>query len=113
MARARSPSSIEAEKLYQDGMKLVDIAKKIGVPDSTVRRWKSTQKWDESEGEQSKKKEPNARIRRNRTLGNQKERREGIRMLLAMSHLPRKEIKMQKLMGLIPKYTGTPWMMKN
>ena len=57
MARARSPSSIEAEKLYQDGMKLVDIAKKIGVPDSTVRRWKSTQKWDESEGEQSKKKE--------------------------------------------------------
>lgn len=57
MARARSPSSIEAERLYQDGMKLVDIAKKIGVPDSTVRRWKSTQKWDESEGEQSKKKE--------------------------------------------------------
>ena len=46
MARARSPSSIEAERLYQDGMKLVDIAKKIGVPDSTVRRWKSTQKWD-------------------------------------------------------------------
>ena len=46
MARARSPCSIEAEKLYQKGMKLVDIAKKIGVPDSTVRRWKSTQKWD-------------------------------------------------------------------
>lgn len=57
MARARSPSSIEAEKLYQGGMKLVDIAKKIGVPDSTVRRWKSTQKWDENRIEQSKKKE--------------------------------------------------------
>ena len=78
MARARSPSSIEAEKLYQDGMKLVDIAKKIGVPDSTVRRWKSTQKWDESEGEQSKKKEtersdkkkPNARKPKGAPIGN-------------------------------------------
>ena len=102
MARARSPSSIEAEKLYQEGMKLVDIAKKIGVPDSTVRRWKSTQKWDENKANRVKKKKPNVRIRRNRTLGNQKGRREGIRMLLAMSHLLRKEIKMQKLMGLIP-----------
>lgn len=78
MARARSPSSIEAERLYQDGMKLVDIAKKIGVPDSTVRRWKSTQKWDESEGEQSKKKEtersdkkkPNARKPKGAPRGN-------------------------------------------
>ena len=57
MARARSPCSIEAEKLYQKGMKLVDIAKKIGVPDSTVRRWKSTQKWDGNKSGQGKKKE--------------------------------------------------------
>lgn len=78
MARARSPSSIEAEKLYQDGMKLVDIAKKIGVPDSTVRRWKSTQKWDENKSEQSKKKEtersdkkkPNARKSKGAPRGN-------------------------------------------
>lgn len=45
--RARSPDSIKAEKMYQKGMKLIDIAKKLGVPDGTVRRWKSTQKWDE------------------------------------------------------------------
>ncbi len=57
MARARSPSSIEAEQLYHDGMKLVDIAKKLGVPASTVRRWKSTQKWDENKGERCKKKQ--------------------------------------------------------
>ena len=113
MARARSPSSIEAEKLYQDGMKLVDIAKKIGVPDSTVRRWKSTQKWDENKANRVKKKKPNVRIRRNRTLGNQKERREGIRMLLATPHLPLKEIKTQKHMEPIPRYTGIPWTMKN
>ena len=32
--------------MYKNGMKLVDIAKKLDVPASTVRRWKSTQNWD-------------------------------------------------------------------
>ena len=57
MARARCPNSIEAEKLYFSGMKLVEIAKKLDVPEGTVRRWKSTQKWGackESKGERSK-----------------------------------------------------------
>ena len=78
MARARSPSSIQAEQLYHEGMKLVDIAKKLGVPDGTVRRWKSTQKWDDSEAEQGKKKEtersdkkkPNARKPKGAPKGN-------------------------------------------
>ena len=48
MPRARSPDSIEAEKLYKSGMALVDIAKKLGKPEGTVRRWKSTQKWDDN-----------------------------------------------------------------
>lgn len=64
MARARSPDSIEAEKLYQSGMKLVDIAKKLGKPDSTVRRWKSDQKWEVPEkkkNERSEKKKANVR----------------------------------------------------
>lgn len=33
MARARSPDSIEAEKMYRSGMKLVEIAEKLGVPE--------------------------------------------------------------------------------
>lgn len=57
MARVRSPNSIEAEQLYREGMKLVDIAKKFGVPASTVRRWKSTQKWDDNNPDQCKKKQ--------------------------------------------------------
>jgi len=78
MARARSPDSIEAEKLYHEGMKLVDIAKKLGVPDSTVRRWKSTQNWDEEDGqgrkkqsERSEKAKANARKPRGAPKGNQ------------------------------------------
>lgn len=59
MPRARSPDSIEAEKLYRSGMALVKIAKQLGKPEGTVRRWKSTQKWDDNskkkQGERSQK----------------------------------------------------------
>lgn len=65
MARARSPNSIEAEEMYKNGMKLVDIAKKLDVPASTVRRWKSTQNWDgdtkKKKNERSQKKKTSAR----------------------------------------------------
>lgn len=55
MPRERSPDSIKAEKLYNSGMSLVDIAKKLGKPPGTVRRWKSSQNWDgESERSDSK-----------------------------------------------------------
>lgn len=66
MARARSPDSIEAEKMYCSGMKLVDIAKKLGKPDSTVRRWKCEQKWEaskKSKSERSEEKKANVRKR--------------------------------------------------
>lgn len=53
------------EEMYKNGMKLVDIAKKLDVPDSTVRRWKSTQNWDGKtkgkKNERSQKKKTNAR----------------------------------------------------
>ena len=53
MARQRSPDSIKAEELYRSGMNLVDIARELGKPEGTVRRWKSTQKWDEQKSERS------------------------------------------------------------
>lgn len=43
----------EAFKLYKSGMKLVEIASQLSVPDGTVRRWKCTYGWD---GERSDKK---------------------------------------------------------
>lgn len=55
MARSRSPDSIKAEELFHSGMSLVDIAKKLKKPEGTVRRWKSTQGWeDKSERSDSK-----------------------------------------------------------
>lgn len=36
----------EARKMYEAGKKLVEIAQALGVPPGTVRRWKSTYKWN-------------------------------------------------------------------
>lgn len=32
--------------MFLKGMKLIDIARQLGLPEGTVRRWKSTHKWD-------------------------------------------------------------------
>jgi phage terminase small subunit len=50
MARERSPARAESEKLYLDSkgtMKLVDIAAKLNLKDSQIRKWKSQDKWDD------------------------------------------------------------------
>lgn len=51
MGRPRSEKSIKAEEYYRLGWKLVEIAKRLEVPEGTVRRWKSTQGWDKEEPE--------------------------------------------------------------
>lgn len=57
MARGPNEKLEEAYKLYKAGMKLIDIANKLDVPPGTVRRWKSSYKWDgENQSERSEKK---------------------------------------------------------
>lgn len=46
MARAPDERVSKAHDLYKQGFKLVEIASQLNVPDGTVRRWKSTYKWD-------------------------------------------------------------------
>lgn len=53
MARAPNENIDKAYKLYKKGLKLVEIASQLNVPDSTVRRWKSTYKWDSEQCERS------------------------------------------------------------
>lgn len=55
MPRAPSEKMIEAEKLFNDGMAMVEIAKKLGVSDGTVRSWKNRYGW----GDKSKKNKRN------------------------------------------------------
>ena len=46
MARAPDPRIEQAKALYKKGMKLVEIASQLNLPEGTVRRWKCTYKWD-------------------------------------------------------------------
>lgn len=51
MARAPDERVSKAYELYKQGMKLVEIASQLNLPDGTVRRWKSTYKWDSERSE--------------------------------------------------------------
>ena len=51
MPRSPNEKMIEAEKMFHDGMAMVEIAKKLGVSDGTVRSWKNRYGW----GDKSKK----------------------------------------------------------
>ena len=46
MPRAASDKKRTAEKLFRAGMKLADIAKKLEIPEGTVRSWKNREGWD-------------------------------------------------------------------
>lgn len=46
MPRAPNEKAETAKQMYLEGQKMVDIAKALGVPDGTVRRWKKTYQWD-------------------------------------------------------------------
>lgn len=63
MPKAKNAKADEALALYRQGLKLVDIAKQLELPEGTVRRWKCTYKWDGGKTERSQPKKPNARKR--------------------------------------------------
>ena len=46
MARAPDKRIEKAKAMYLKGMKLVEIASQLNLPEGTVRRWKSTHRWD-------------------------------------------------------------------
>lgn len=46
MPRKPDERIIQAKELYLKGLKLVEIASQLSLPEGTVRRWKSTYKWD-------------------------------------------------------------------
>lgn len=60
MPRAPNPNIKQAEKMFLEGCKLIDIAKTLSIPEGTIRRWKSTYKWG-NDSERSHKNKPNVR----------------------------------------------------
>lgn len=54
MARTPDEQYDKAYKLFKTGMKLVEIASQLNLPEGTVRRWKSIHKWDSGRSERKK-----------------------------------------------------------
>ena len=61
MARAPDPRIEQAKAMYLQGAKLVEIASQLTLPEGTVRRWKSTHRW---ESERSDKKSERSKKRK-------------------------------------------------
>lgn len=64
MARAPDPRIEQAKAMYLQGMKLVEIANRLSLPEGTVRRWKCTHKWENERSDRSSNKKTNVRIRK-------------------------------------------------
>lgn len=46
VARAPDVRVVKAKELYESGLKLVEIASQLNVPEGTIRSWKNRNKWD-------------------------------------------------------------------
>ncbi len=67
MPRKPDERITQAKELYLKGMKLVEIASQLNLPEGTVRRWKSTHKW---ENERSDKKSERSERKKGGQPGN-------------------------------------------
>lgn len=68
MARVPDPRIEQAKAMYRKGIKLVEIASQLNLPEGTVRRWKCTHKWD---NERSDKKSERSQRKKGGQPGNQ------------------------------------------
>lgn len=59
MPRAKNAKAEVALNLYRQGVLLKDIAAQLGVPAGTVRRWKSTYKWDNERSQKESERSEN------------------------------------------------------
>lgn len=67
MAKKRNPKIDEAKQLYKNGMKLIDISKKLETAESTIRVWKNRYKWDSNDNETLQNKKRNVTKKNNKT----------------------------------------------
>ncbi len=73
MPRVPNDKIIEAQKLFNDGMAMVEIAKRLGVSDGTVRSWKNRYKWNNT----SKKNKCNVAKKKDKKSATSQKRKRG------------------------------------
>lgn len=88
MARAPDARAQQAKELFLSGMKLVDISRQLNVPEGTVRRWKSTYKW---ESERSDKKSERSERKRAKKTRKENPIAEEVRIVMENPELTEKQ----------------------
>lgn len=68
MARAPNQKAEQAKAMYLKGMKLVEIANRLDIPEGTVRRWKCTYKWDSERSDKKSERSEKKKQRENRAV---------------------------------------------
>lgn len=97
MARAPDPRIEKAKAMYLKGVKLVEIASQLNLPEGTVRRWKCTHKWD---SERSDKKSERSERKKGGPPGNKNAVNTGEFETLFFNTLNREEEQLTSMIGL-------------
>ena len=106
MARAPDPRIEKAKAMYLKGVKLVEIASQLNLPEGTVRRWKCTHKWDrersDKKSERSERKKGGQPGNKNATgpPGNKNAVKTGEFETLFFNTLNREEEQLTSMIGL-------------
>lgn len=73
MARAPDKRIEQAKAMYLKGMKLVEIASQLNLPEGTVRRWKSTHGWDNERSDKNNERSERKKERKKKAAENEVE----------------------------------------
>lgn len=68
MPRAPDERIEQAKELYLQGKKLIEIANQLNLPEGTVRRWKSTHKWDSERSDKNSERSEKKRVKKKKPV---------------------------------------------
>lgn len=95
MARAPNEKVNEAFELYKKGLKLVEIANKLDIPDGTVRRWKKTYNWDNERSENKSERSKQTK-EKTRTKGGQPRNKNAEKFGFFSKYLPEETLELME-----------------
>ena len=68
MPRAPDERIEQAKELYLQGKKLIEIADQLNLPEGTVRRWKSTHKWDSERSDKNSERSEKKKVKKKKPV---------------------------------------------
>ena len=68
MPRAPDKRIEQAKELYLQGKKLIEIANQLNLPEGTVRRWKSTHKWDSERSDKNSERSEKKKVKKKKPV---------------------------------------------